>query len=58
MMVIVDKLSRHVHFVAPKHPFTVAQVAHIYMQNVYKLQGLPQTIVSDRDRGLYKQPVA
>jgi transposase InsO family protein len=33
-----------------KHPFTTATVAKVFMQNVYKLHGLPVAIISDIDR--------
>ena len=50
IFVIVDRLSKYAHFVALSHPYTATQVAHAFLDNVYKLHGLPQTIVSDRDR--------
>ena len=31
------------------HPYTVAKVALVFMRDVFKLHGLPRTIVSDRD---------
>ncbi|KAI3762804.1 hypothetical protein L1987_53245 [Smallanthus sonchifolius] len=31
------------------HPITVAAMAQVFMDNVYKLHGRPSTIVSDRD---------
>ena len=49
IMVIVDRLSKYVHFVGLKHPFTAATAAQAYLDNVFKLHGLPNTIVSDRD---------
>eukprot|EP00253_Pinus_taeda_P022348 PITA_22348 len=49
IMVVVDKLSKAAHFI-PVHPtFRAAQIAHIFMQNVFRLHGLPKTIISDRD---------
>ena len=50
IFVIVDRLSKYAHFVALSHPYAAAQVAQAFMDNVYKLHGMPQTIVSDRDR--------
>lgn len=49
IMVIVDTLSKYAHFVALAHPFTAFSVAMAYMREVYKLHGLPDSIISDRD---------
>jgi transposase InsO family protein len=50
ILVIVDKFSKYSIFIALKHPFTALDVAKAYMTNVFKTHGLPQAIVSDRDR--------
>lgn len=49
ILVVVDKFTRYAHFLPLSHPFTAAKVAHSYLDNVYKLHGLPAAIVSDRD---------
>jgi ferritin-like metal-binding protein YciE len=49
IMVIVDKLSRYAHFIPLKHPFSAFSVAMAYVKEIYRLHGLPQAIVSDRD---------
>jgi len=50
ILVIVDKLSEYSHFIKVKHPFSALQIAKLYMEHVYKLHGMPQAIVSDRDK--------
>jgi hypothetical protein len=48
-MVVVDCLSKYDHFCALQHPFTMATVAQIFMDNIFKLHGMPNSIVFDRD---------
>ena len=49
ILVVIDKFSKYAHFLPLSHPFTALQVAQTYLDNVYKLHGLPQVIVTDRD---------
>ena len=48
-LVVVDRLTKFVHFVPLSHPYTAAKVANLYLQHVFKLHGMPATIVSDRN---------
>ena len=49
IMVVVDRLSKYSHFCALQHPFTTSTVAQIFMDQVFKLYGMPHSIVSDRN---------
>jgi hypothetical protein len=49
ILVVVDRLTKYVHFVALAHPYTVARVATLFSHHVFKLLGMPSSIVSDRD---------
>lgn len=50
ILVVVDKFSRFAHFIPLAHPFSAATVASAFMDNVFKLHGAPEQIISDRDR--------
>lgn len=50
ILVVIDKFTKYAHFVILRHPFTAAIVANAFMNTVYKLYGLPNIIISDRDR--------
>lgn len=50
ILVVVDKFSKYAHFISLTHPFTALDVAKVFMQEIYRLHGLPLGIISDRDR--------
>lgn len=45
----VDRLSKAAHFMALKHPYSSLDVAQLFMDGIFRLHGMPKTIVSDRD---------
>ncbi|XP_039037482.1 uncharacterized protein LOC120174809 [Hibiscus syriacus] len=50
ILVVIDKFTKYAHFMPLSHPYTVVQVAKIYLDQVYKLHGPPKVSISDRDK--------
>lgn len=50
ILVVVDRLTKFAHFIPPHHPYSTYQVARALWDSMVKLHGIPQTIVSDRDK--------
>lgn len=49
ILVVVDKLSKYVHFCPLPHPFNAKQVAELFAREIIRLHGVPKTIVTDQD---------
>lgn len=50
VMMVVDRLTKYGHFLGLSYPFTGLNVAHEYMAQIYKLHGVPESIISNRDK--------
>lgn len=49
IFVVVDRLTKYSHFIALSHPYSAKSVAQAFIQHVFKLHDLTNTIVSDRE---------
>jgi hypothetical protein len=49
IMVVVDRLSKYAHFIPISHPYTASKIAQVFLANIFKLHGLPNSIVTDRN---------
>ena len=47
IMVVVDCLSKYAHLCALQHPFTASTMAQLFMDHIFKIHGMPHSIVSD-----------
>lgn len=47
---VVDGLSKYAHFIKVKHPFSTQNVAPIFVKEVVRLHGFPNSIISYHDK--------
>lgn len=50
ILVVIDSFTKYAHFLPLSHPFTASGVAKVFLNQVYRLHGLPAAIISDQDR--------
>ena len=49
ILVVCDRLSKMMHFVAMMEGITAEGLARLFRDNVWRLHGLPESVVSDRE---------
>jgi len=52
IMVVCDRLSKMIYFVATMEGTLVEGLVRLFRDNVWKLHGLPESVVSDRGPNL------
>jgi hypothetical protein len=50
IFMVVDTLTKFVHFFSIAKDFSATQVANFFFREIFRLHGFPKTIVSDRDK--------
>lgn len=50
IFMVVDRQSKYAHFIPLSHPYTALNIAQFFLDKVYKLHGLPNSIINDRDK--------
>ena len=48
ILVVCDRLSKMMHFVATTEGTSAEDLARLFRDNMWKLHGLPESVVSDR----------
>ena len=49
ILIVVDRFSKYAHFIPLGHPYTASSVARAFFNDIVRLHGFPESIVSDRD---------
>lgn len=49
MLIVVDGLSKYIHFIPINHPYITRKIAEVFAKEIVRLHGIPQSILSDRD---------
>ena len=49
ILVVVDRLSKYSHFCALSHPYTASSFTPIFMDQIFRLHGIPSSIISNRN---------
>ena len=47
-MVVVDSVCKHTHIVLTHTTITASRTAQLFLHHIWKLHGLPKSVVSDR----------
>lgn len=49
IMVVIDRFTKFDHFLPLSQPYIAASMDKLFMDNIFKLHGLPKSIVTNRD---------
>lgn len=52
---VVDRFTKYAHFLPLTSHYTSKNEAQVFFENIFKLHGLPNSIVSDRDKVLWQE---
>lgn len=47
--VVVDRLTKYAHFIVLSHPYSAGDITKLFMENIFRLHGMPAEIINDRD---------
>lgn len=49
ILIVVDRLTKYRHFIALSQPYTTVNVVDLFIQNIFRLHGMPRSIVNDHN---------
>ena len=49
LLTVVDRFSKYAHFIPLGHPYTASSVVRAFFQDIVRLHGFLESIVSDRN---------
>lgn len=49
ILVVIDRLTKYVHFIPVHTSYTALRLAELYIQYIFRLHGFPSSIVCDKD---------
>jgi hypothetical protein len=55
VLVVVDRLTKMADFIPTTKKINATQVADLFIQHIFRIHGLPKTIVSNRDTRFTRQ---
>jgi len=55
ILVVVDRLMKMAHFIPTIEKMTAEGLARLFRDNVWKLHGLPESIISNRGHNLQQR---
>ena len=50
ILVVINRFTKFGHFIKLTHPFISKVVAQAFLDNIYRMHGLPESIITDRDK--------
>lgn len=49
IMVVIDRFTKYSHFIPLSHRYTATMITQQFIQHIFRLHGVPQSIISYRD---------
>lgn len=58
IMVVLNRLSKYAHFFSLEQTFTLAHVSQVFIDQIFKLHGMPTSIVYHQRPHIHKKKIA